>query len=273
MRQFAFLIVLMLTFSQSFSQDSTHNAIQLSWGFGNLMRQDLTVSPFVHKAWSPINARISYQRSKKLEQQACIGFSFYAPKPLESYDFTSFYNGSESTISHSFKMIDIDYSLGKKWLNRKQWSLAAGGKSRNFVYALEYYFGESGPSPMMISMGLDVWALLRYQLNERHYFWSCLSVPVFSFVYRNPYLTENDAYHNILYSHNGLKEFGNRIAAGKLRSWGNAQRAELDVHYGFAIDRNWDIGLMYSHAMNLNQQPTRFTQFGNAFFFEGKFKF
>ena len=142
MKRLIIYIFLLVTVAESFAQDSLHNSIQLSWGIGNIMRQDLTVSPFIHKDWTPVNVRLSYERSKKLEQQVAIKFSLYSPIPTEKYEFTSFYNGASSTIPHSFKMLDIDYSLGKKWIVKNKWSLAAGGKSRNFIYASDYYFGE-----------------------------------------------------------------------------------------------------------------------------------
>ncbi len=273
MKRSIIYIFLLVTVAESIAQDSTRNSIQLSWGIGNIMRQDLTVSPFIHKDWSPVNVRLNYERSKKLYHQVTLKFSLYSPKPTESYEFTSFYNGTSSTIPHSFKMIDIDYSIGKKWIIKKNWSFAAGGKSRNFIYASDYYFGESGPSPMMISFGMDVWGLIHYQLNSNHYLRSSISIPVFSYVYRNPYLTENDSYHHIFYSHKGIKEFGNRIAAGELRSWGNAQRVDLNIHYSYIINKKYDVGLCYYYSMNLNQQPTKFTQFENIFFLEGKIKF
>ena len=77
----------------------------------------------------------------------------------------------------------------------------------------------------------------------------------------------------MLYSHKGIKEFGNRIAAGELRSWGNAQRVDLNIHYGYIINKKFDVGLNYYYSMNLNQQPTKFTQIENIFFLEGKIKF
>lgn len=273
MKQIAFIIFITLNISESFAQDTTHNSIQLEWGIGNIQRQDMTVSPFIHRDWSPVNTLLNYEHSKKLEQQITLNFSLYSPKPTEAFEFTSFYNGTSSTIPHSFKMIEIDYSLAKKWVKKKNWSLAAGGKSSNFIYASDYYFGESGPSPMMISFGLDAWGFVHYQLNESQYFRTTLSLPLFSFVYRNPYLTEDDSYHQILLSHKGIQELGDRIVAGKFRSWENAQRVELNMQYGYIINKSWDIGLSYYFSMNLNQQPTKFTQFENVFFLIGRIKF
>lgn len=273
MKRSIIYIFILVSCAESFAQDSTHHSIQLGWGIGNIMRQDLTVSPFIHKDWSPGNVRLNYERSKKVYQQINIEFSLYSPKPKESFEFTSFYNGAASTIPHSFKMIDLDYTLGKAWIRKEKLFIYAGGKSRNFVYASDYYFGETGPSPMMISFGLDAWGLLQYRFNSNHCLRSTISMPIFSYVYRNPYLTENDEYHHMFYSHKGIKEFGNRIAAGEFRSWESAQRVDLNFQYGYTINKKFDVGLSYYYSMNMNQLPTKFTQFENVLFLEGKVKF
>lgn len=256
-----------------YAQDSRYNSVQIGWGYGNIMRQDLTVSPFVHQDWSPVNVYLNYSRSKKLEQQATVSFSLYNPVSTDPYEFTSFYNGTLTTISHSFKLLNIDYSLGKELFHNTKWSFILGGKSRNFIYASDYYFGDSGPSPMFISFGLDIWLKAKYQLNEKNYLVSNLSIPVFSYVYRNPYLAQDDEYFATISSHNGLKEFASRVENGEMRSWGDAQRVEFNIHYGYVINQRWDIGIGYDFAMNLNQSPTQFTQFENTFFIGGKIKF
>lgn len=273
MRIIALVIIITTSIFYSSAQDSTKNSIQLGWGFGNIMRQDSTVSPFVHSDWSPVNVQFVYSHSKKLEQRVKIKFSLYSPKPKQDYTFTSFYNGDGSTTPHSFKLIDIDYSIGKKWIEKEKLSFIAGGKSRNFIYASDYYFGETGPSPMMISFGLDIWAQINYQINKRNELKAVLSLPIMSFVYRNPYLTEDDSYHQILYSHKGLKEFGSRIAASNLRSWGNAQKIEFNLDYFYELNDRWDLGGGYFVSLTTNQLPTKFVQLENVFFLNGKIKF
>lgn len=267
------ILLLIIGISPAQSKDSTFRSMQLSWGVGNIMRQDMTVSPFIHKDWSPVIVHLNYDRSKRLYQQINLGFSFYAPKPLGSFQFNSFYNGSEETVSHSFKMIDFDYSLGKQWYSSNPWTILAGGKSRNFIYASDYYFGESGPSPMLISFGIDAWGMFRYNIDKKQYIDAQVSIPVFSFTYRNPYLNEDENYHQMLYAHNGPKEMGTRIADSQLRSWGQVQRMDLKMRYGRAINNKWVVGVGYNHSFNVNHQPTNFTQFENVLLIQGKLNF
>lgn len=266
-------IIIVLSLSKSQAQNSTHNSVQISWGMGNIMRQDLTVSPFIHSDWSPVNFCLSYQRIKKLEQQVTLKFSKYNPVLTDPYEFTSFYSGTETVLPTSFNMIGIDYSLGKTILNRKKWSFSLGGKSRNFIYSSDYLFGSSGPSPMFISFGLEAWLKAHYRLNARQYLIADVSVPMVSYVYRDPYLTADDEYFQMLYSHKGIKQFTGRVANGSFRSWGKVQGAAFNIHYGYILNRKWDIGIGYHFSMNFNQHPAKFTQLENMFLIGGKIKF
>ncbi len=267
------LSILLLCLHHTQAQDVRYNSIELDWGIGNLMRQDMTLSPFIHRDWSPVNIYLHYTRSKKLEHQVTLRFSTFNPMPGAPYELSSFYNGTLNTLPHSFKLVDFDYALGKELVHSAKWSFMAGGKSRNFLYASDYYFGESGPSPITISLGLDLWLKAVYRMNEKNYVESGLSIPLFSYVYRNPYLSQDDEYFEVIYEHNGWKELGRRIEQGKWRSWGNAQRVEFNVHYGYVINQTWELGLGYLFSVNLNQNPTPFTQVENLFLIGGKLNF
>lgn len=274
MKKYTFLIVAFFFTSSLIAQDEKHNEFSLNWGMGQIMRQDQTVSPFIHQQWAPINVLLTYSRSKKLDQLAEIKFSLYNPSIVEPYSFNSFYNGNETDIAHSFKLIDFNYALGKSILDKNQWRLVVGGKSRNQIYSSDYNFGPTlTPSPMFISFGLDLWLNLRYALNEKHYFKSNLGLPLFSYVYRAPYAAQNDDYFENIYSHKGIKEFTNRVKDGELKSWGNSQRFDFDLSNGYVLNEKWDIGLTYLLALNFNQSPTHYTQIENVFFISGKFKF
>ena len=104
--------LLILTLGLKAQEQAGVNSLALSWGMGNIMRQDLTVSPFVHQEWSPLNVRLVYERSNKLEQQASLKFGHYTPRIGEAFKYNSFYNGEEITLPHDFTLIDINYALG-----------------------------------------------------------------------------------------------------------------------------------------------------------------
>ena len=98
-RIFVLCGLIILTLGLKAQEAANVNSLGLSWGMGNIMRQDLTVSPFVHQEWSPINVRLVYERSKKLEQQASLKFGSYSPRVGEEFKYNSFYNGEEISLS------------------------------------------------------------------------------------------------------------------------------------------------------------------------------
>jgi hypothetical protein len=249
------------------------NSLSLNWGMGKIMRQDFTISPFVHSEWSPLNLQLVYERSKRLEQQASLKFGQYAPRIGEEFNYYSFYNGEQITEPHYFTMVDIHYALGLQLMEKGKWKFVLGGKSKNQFYASTYNFGPSGPSPLYIAFGLNLWLKLKYDLNEKHHFKSNLSLPLFSYIYRDPYLAQDDDFFRNLYSHKPLKELTDRIRDGELESWGTSQNFDFDISYVYVLHEKWDVGCTYRLSMDFNQSPTKFSQIENLIYISGKFKF
>jgi len=255
------------------AQETAVNSLKLNWGMGNIMRQDFTVSPFVHKDWSPVNLQLVYERSKKLEHQASLKFGLYSPRIGEAFTYYSFYEGEQTTMPHSFTMIDINYAIGKSVIEKGKWNVVLGGKSKNKFYPSTYNFGPSGPSPILIAFGLDIWLNLKFDLNEKHHFISYVSLPVFSYIYRDPYLAQDDKFFQNLYSHKPLQELADRIKDGQLESWGTSQSFDFDLRYDYILNEKWEIGCTYLLSMSFNQTPTRYSQIENVIYISGKFKF
>ncbi len=251
--------LIILTLGLKAQEEARVNSFGLNWGMGNIMRQDLSVSPFVHKDWSPINVRLVYERSNKLEQQASLKFGYYTPRVGEEFKYNSFYNGEEIAYPHYFTMIDINYALGFSVVEKEKFKFVLGGKSKNKFYASTYNFGPSGPSPLFIAFGLDIWMNFQYDLNEKHHFKSNVSIPLFAYIYRDPYLAQDDEFFENIYSHKGLKELGARIKDGQLQSWGSSQSFDFDISYDYSLNEKWEIGCKYLLSMNFNQRPTKFT--------------
>ena len=234
---FIFLATVMMA-----QDDVKVNSLSLNWGMGNIKRQDFTISPFTHTDWSPLNVQLVYERSKKLEQQASLKFGQYSPRIGEEYTYYSFYNGEETAEPHYFTMIDINYALGVSVLEKGKLKFAVGGKSKNQFYASTYNFGPSGPSPLYIAFGLDLWLNLKFDLSEKHHFKSKVSLPIFAYIYRDPYLAQDDEFFRNLVSHKPLKELSERIKDGELESWGTSQSFDFDLSYAYVINEKWDMG-------------------------------
>jgi hypothetical protein len=267
------LIFLTITMMAQEQEQARVNSFGLSWGMGNIMRQDLTLSPFVHKDWSPINVQLRYERSKKLEQQASLKFGSYSPNVGEAFTFYSFYNGELTTWPHSFTMIDINYAIGKSISDKGKYKFVLGAKSKNQFYLSDYSFGSFSSSPIFIAFGLDIWLNMKYDINEKHHVESNVSLPIFKYVYRDPYLSQDDEFFENLYSHKPLKEMTDRIKDGQLQSWGSSQSFDFDLSYGYSLNEKWEFGCTYLLSMNFNQIPTKYAQIENVIYISGIFKF
>ncbi len=275
MKHSILLLLFTLLFLPGIAQrQNAHHTLQLHWGIGNITRQDFTVSPFVHQEWSPINFQLSYNRSKNLEQRLEVRMSIYNPSVVEPYPFNSFYNGLEPGLEHHFASLELNYALGKNIHQGNKWNLIIGGKSRNQVSPSDYNFGPSAtPSPLFLSFGLDVWLNVQYELSDQHTFQSNLSLPVFSYIYRAPYLGQDDQFFMSLTSHNGFTEFSEFVKDGHLRSWNSSQRVDFDIRYAYVLTNRWNIGMTYLLAMNFNQLPTKYSQVESVIFISGEYKF
>jgi len=256
------------------AQDIKHNSIQLLWGMGQTSRQDLTFSPFVHRDRSPLNFTLRFDRSKKLEQTAYLRFNSYNPQIGNTYEyFTTFNENRYNTFSHEFLMLELHYGLGKKIIEKEKWYLSIGGKSRNRFRFSTYDYAEAGITGYYLSFGLDAWLKAGYNINNKQSLTANLALPLFSFVSRSPYLTQNDEFFEDNLSHTGIKILGNYIKRAEFRSWGTSQIIDFDLSYHYKLSEKWSIGANYWLSMDFDQEPLKFGSIDNVISFVGKLNF
>lgn len=268
-----FLLCLTLTGSL-FAQQDIQKSLSLSWGFGNLQKQDLTFSPMIHRDWSPLNVVVEYQRSKKIEQSLLIKFSQYQAIIGEQFEFNSFYEeGIQSTYPHLFSLLDINYSIRDQIVEKENWNLAIGARSRNRLLPTVYNFGNFNSLGYYFSFGLDFTLDASLKIDDRQQITSGIAVPLFFYNARTDYLWHTDPYLAQNYSHNGFKAFWEYLKDGEFQLWDKAQSVDFYTQYFYSINEKWEIGGRYALSMNFNQAPTPFNQIENTFYLSGKLKF
>jgi hypothetical protein len=257
--------------SDSASAEAT-NSIGLSWGLGNLKKQDLIFSPFVHQSWSALNFVVDYERSGKLEQRATVRFGSYKG---QTGDLFSYILDGETYAKypHSFVRVDLNYSLGVKLTENEQWKFILGGRFRNRFQISNYDFGPAGSFGYHVPIGLDAWFNLSFDPGNRHRFEANLNLPLFSYVARSPYMGQDGEYMDRISAHGGLKIFFNHLGSGEVQSWGMSQIVDLDLRYHFALSDRWDLDAGYLFSMNLNSAPLKLTSYENLFLIGATFKF
>jgi len=273
MKQLIILLPLLLA-TDLFGQEASKNVVSVSWGMSNLAKQDITFTPLIHQGWSPINFLLSYKRSNKLEHQASIRFGNYKSRIGEEFTYSvPWESGNFPTYPHNINVAGINYSLGKSIFNKNQIKLTLGGKSRNRFDISDYIYGNSGTAGNYLSLGLDIWLKVQYELSEKHHLTSNIGLPIFAYVYRSPYLTQNDDYFEDIYSHKDIKGFFLYFKRGELQSWNKSQNFDFDFNYYYTLSKKWEIGAIYWFSINLNQKPTKYGSIENVLYFTANYKF
>lgn len=275
MKKILLLIVALFFFglNDMLAQQQKTHSLSLNIGAGNIMRQDLSFSPFIHKDWSPLNVQLIFNRSKNLKHRVTARFGSYNPFFSGAYPFHSFYNGDIETIPHTFTMVDLNYALGKSIWQAEKWEFTLGGKSKNQIHMSGYDLGDAGSSGYFVSFGLNAWMNLQMILNDKHRLESSLSIPVLAYNARPPYLSQDDQFFMNILSHKPLKILGNYIKNGQLESWGKSQSVDFDFSYSFSLSEKFDVGCRYLFLANFNQNPTKYIQVENLFYLNLNYKF
>jgi hypothetical protein len=191
--------------SKSASAEAT-NSIGLSWGLGNLKKQDLIFTPFIHQSWSALNVVVDYERSGKLEQRATVRFGNYGVQTGDPFSY-QLDGETYSKYGHSFNQVDLNYSLGVKLAENEQWKFILGGRIRTRFQISDYDFGTAGSFAYHIPIGLDAWFNLSFDPGNKHRFEANLNLPLFSYVARSPYMGQDDQYLEEIAVHGDLKVF------------------------------------------------------------------
>ncbi|UKN03792.1 hypothetical protein K6119_09845 [Paracrocinitomix mangrovi] len=255
-------------------QEELKNDISLSWGVGNLVKQDITFSPLIHGDWSPVNFLFTYERSNQLEHKVNVRYGNYKSRVGEEFIYnTPWSSQSYPTSPHNINVAAINYSLGKSVIERDQFKLILGGTSRNRFDITDYIYGFNGTAGNYLSLGLDFWVNLKYKISEKHRLKVNLSVPIFAFVYRSPYLTQNDEYFEDIYSHNDVKGFFLYFKRGEIQSWNNSQNFDFDINYYYALTEKWELGANYWFSINTNKKPTKYASIENVLYLSANYKF
>ena len=270
-RIYIFLSILMMSTALLNAQDEKANSFGMNLGMGNLQKQDLIFSPFIIRDWSPLNILLDYEHTGKVDQKVSLRFgqSFY----FLGEPFSYFSRGIEIVKwPHSSSNVDLTYSLTKSLLQNNNWKISAGGRYRNRFQITDYAFGEAGQFSYNLSYGLDALINIEYT-SGKHSFESELALPLFSFLARSPYTSQDDAYLERIMVHGGLKIFVEHLKSATFQSWGKSQMADFDLSYKYALNEKWDLGITYLFVVNLYNTPVKYTSIENVIYLGTTLKF
>lgn len=257
------------------AQDRPFNSVQLDWGYGHLLRQDLSFSPMIHRKWSPVNFHAAYERkAAKMTSILDARFSLYKPSLTEPFEF--YREDPDDLVSsypHSLKQLDLTYSFLFPIYKTDKLELLLGGRQRNRLVASDYLYAISSSFSYYFSFGIDLSFHVIYDLGEKNRLGAGLNATVFAFNSRSPYLGLDDQYLEDNYSHSGFKAFINYVGHARLQSYGVAQDLDLTAFYERILSDKWSLIGSYYLALNFNQSPTTYASVCNVILIGAKVKF
>lgn len=259
------LLLLCIWSFNGYSQDGKTNSLTLNWGVGNLHRQDINFSPFIHKSWSALNVGLTYEHTGKQYHRVYSRFGRYTAFHKDEFTYLPFREeGSISTLPHIFMILDLNYTLGFDVISNKKLSLLVGGQVRNLLNIGDYEYADSGIGFYNFAFGIDVWTGLDFAITNKHSLGAELSLPLFSWVTRSPYLGQDDQYFRDVAKNKVFDSIGNYIRRGELQSWGGFQRVDFQMKYAYALSEKWNLKATYSLGMNFSKSPQSYSSIENV---------
>lgn len=267
-----FLTILAIVVNGYSQQTPPENTLNFSAGFNHLTRQDLIFSPFIHRDVSAVNIGVSYSRIGRLYQQASLRYTSFAPVLAEPYSY--FDLGEQKTAGpHHFTMVDIDYFLGKRILQKSKSSTTIGGLISTDIQLLNYVYGRIGNTGYVFSFGMGAFMKQDFQISEKGTLSAELQMPLFFWLARSPYLVNDDEYIENISSHSDLKSFAAFINDGSVATIERFQSLDVGIGYAYQINPKWQIGTDYRFEFMYASAPRNLLSFRNSINLSANFIF
>jgi hypothetical protein len=240
------------------SQTKAAHTLSLSAGYGMMARQDLIFSPFVQESGSPLQAKLRYEHSKRLEQQWSLQFRQFSAQRRPGFVFTLPAKPAEEqrSLPHTFTGLIVDYAVGKRLgpaTARSQWTLGTAVAANLDIADWQYGYAASFGYFMAIEVG--VWGKWTFRPAPRQTLSIETRLPLLAWTARSPYLVNDDEFIENTASHRSLRTLGSFLADGQLNSVGQYQKATFGLGYNFALSRRWQLGATWCSAMIRHSDP------------------
>ncbi|MBK9105770.1 MAG: hypothetical protein IPL92_14675 [Saprospiraceae bacterium] len=237
---FTTLVLLPLFFTARAQQDTT-NQLTLSLGPAHLSRQDLIFSPFIHQDIAPLVFGLKHEWNKKSHQYVRLNYAGFSAGLETPYDYI--FNGEVMTAyPHSFTFVSLGYGMGKYVGHSEKHPSMVGGALTLDVQALDYQYGRSSYFGYFSTVGLSAWYKYTFFQGKKSRLTGRIEVPLVSWLARSPYLINDDEFIQNAYSHNGFKTFFAFMGDGHLATWGELNRANIDIEYQYRLSDKFSLG-------------------------------
>jgi hypothetical protein len=265
------IIATAVIFYQAHGQELKNN-LAINIGAGQIARQDLVFSPFIHNDFTPLNIGLEYTRKASLYQNIRIRFASFNPMLTSPYEYKA--DGEIKVASqHYFSFIDLDYSAGKIINQSKKFSTTVGPLLTADVQMLNYAYGRIGSFGYYSAFGLGGFISNEFKLNERSLVVARFAIPLMNWLSRSPYLVNDDEFIENISSHSGLKTFFAFVGDGQLTSLKTLQSYDLEAKYTYQFHKRWELGAGYLFEYISIKEPRNLRSFRNSIFLNITYKF
>jgi hypothetical protein len=257
----------------SFAQEKQPvNTLSFNYGMGHISRQDLVFSPMVHSDVSFMIAGLEYTRMANLFQNIKLKYSNYTPMVTAPYEFSEL-GESKTAGPHYFTFVNLEYLIGKQIHESERATTIIGAGISADVQLLNYVYGRIGSFGYYSAFGMNVFVRQNYKINERSQVAGTLSLPLFAWLARSPYLVNDDEFIENIISHSNLKTLGAFIADGELVTWNSWQSIDFEGKYTYDLSGRWELGAAYLFKFIHASEPRNLISLQNTLVFSANFKF
>lgn len=244
----------------------------ISLGAGQLSRQHLVFSPFLHQDISFLNLGLSYSRQADFYQQYRLTVANFSSMVAEPFIFRE-YDEVQTANPHSFTFVNLDYILGKALKRGQTSGFTVGGLFSAKIQANNYVYGRFSNFGYFSTFGLGVFGKYDYMPGMRNKFSFTARVPLVSWLAQSPYLVNDDEYIENTYSHSGITTFFNFIADGEAATWNRLQYLDLEARYQYRLSDRWALGAAYTFEFIHSSEPRPLWSFRNGLMFSTSYQF
>ena len=256
------LLIYMVVIPDLQAQTEKTNKLGLHWGIGHLQRQDINFSPFIYNPTTAFNLGFTYEHKGKHFHRVYSRFGRYKDWfNGQAYDYSVDWSGeweSVELLPNSFNILDLNYAFGVEMISKNNLSILLGGQARNLLNQGVYDYGNHGIGYYNFSFGIDVWSGLNYIISDKHSIGAELSLPIIAWVTKSPYLGQDDEFFDNNRDTNTFNILGNYIKSGRIESWGQTQRIDLQLVYSYKLGERWALNGRYALNMNTFNSPNRY---------------
>ncbi len=251
---------------------SPKNNLSLGLGVGQIARQDLVFSPFIHKDFTPLNLGLEYTRNAGLYQNLKLRFASFNPMLTNPYEYTE--NGEiEKASQHYLTLVDLDYALGKEIRRTEKSTTTFGAQIATDVQVLNYVYGRTGSFGYYSNFGLGGFILKEYRISEKSRISGRFCLPIINWLARSPYLVNDDEFIENISSHSTVKTFFAFVEDGEFATLNKLQTFDLEAKYTYQLNQRWDIGANYFFEFIHVQEPRKLLSYRNSLSASANFKF